>query len=53
MSLNPNLLAWCSPIGKEAFREGVPRSSNVSDTLPSINLTDPERAEMGEAWAIG
>ena len=53
MSLNPNLLAWCSAIGKEAFHDGAPRSSNVSGALPNINFTDLERAEMRDAWGIG
>ena len=53
MSLNPNLLAWCCAVGQEAFHDGVPRSSNVSDALPTVNFTALERAEMREAWAIG
>ena len=53
MSLNPNLLAWCCAVGEDAFHDGVPRSSNVGDALPNVNFTDPERAEMREAWAIG
>lgn len=53
MPLHPNLIEWCCAIGQEAFHDGVPRSSNVSDALPNVNVTDPERAEMREAWAIG
>ena len=53
MHLHPNLIDWCCAAGEEAFLDGVPRSSNLADALPSVNYTDRERAEMRDAWVVG